>query len=211
MVGVVFISETGVQEEGQDAGGLFKEFLVSLSQIVFNPNYALFLMTEKERELYPNAQSHLLFAKNDVNYFNFLGRLLGKAMYEGITIDPKFADFFLRRLIGKPNTLNDLKSLDPDLYKQLVFLKNYDGSVEDMSLTFSVTDENEVTGERREVDLIPNGAQIAVTNQNKFRYMYMVADFRLNRRIKAQTDAFVRGFHELIPKEWLQIFNEREV
>lgn len=80
-----------------------------------------------------------------------------------------------------------------------------------MCLTFSVADENEVTGERREVDLIPGGSQIAVTNKNKFRYIYMVADFRLNRRIKEQADAFVRGFHELIPLHWLQIFNEREM
>jgi len=78
-------------------------------------------------------------------------------------------------------------------------------------LTFSVTDENEVTGERREVELIPGGSNINVTNKNKFRYIYMVADFRLNRRIKRQTDAFIRGFHEVIPLQWLQIFNEREM
>ena len=54
IVGVVFISDLGVQEEGRDAGGLFKEFLVDLSKIVFNPGYGLFLQTEKERELYPN-------------------------------------------------------------------------------------------------------------------------------------------------------------
>ena len=90
-------------------------------------------------------------------------------------------------------------------------MRNYDGNVEDLSLTFSVADENEVTGERREVDLIPNGSQIVVNNQNKFRYIYMVADFRLNRRIKAQSDAFVKGFHELIPLQWLSIFNEREM
>jgi ubiquitin-protein ligase E3 C len=44
-----------MQEEGHDAGGLFKEFLVNLAHIVFNPNYGLFLLTEKEKELYPNA------------------------------------------------------------------------------------------------------------------------------------------------------------
>jgi len=78
-------------------------------------------------------------------------------------------------------------------------------------LTFSVSDENEVTGERTEIDLIPNGQNVAVTDQNKFRYIYMVADFRLNRRIKAQADAFVRGFWEVIPQKWLSIFNEREM
>ena len=76
-------------------------------------------MTERDKDLYPNAQSHLLFGKYDTEYFNFLGRLLGKAMYEGITLEPRFADFFLRKLIGKQNSLNDLKSLDPELYKSL--------------------------------------------------------------------------------------------
>ena len=60
-MGVAFINELGIQEEGRDAGGLFKEFLVGLAQIVFNPHYGLFLQTEKERELYPNAQSQILF------------------------------------------------------------------------------------------------------------------------------------------------------
>lgn len=132
-------------------------------------------------------------------------------MYEGITIEPKFTDFFLRKLIGKQNSLNDLKSLDPELFKQLCFLRTYEGDVEDMCLTFSVSDENEVTGERKEVDLIPDGSNVAVTNQNRFRYIYMMADFRLNRRIKPQSDAFVRGFNELIPLDWLRIFNEREM
>ena len=58
-------------------------------------------------------------------------------MYEGITVEPQFADFFLRKLIGKQNSLNDLKSLDEDLYKQLNFVKNYvAGPVADMMLTF---------------------------------------------------------------------------
>jgi len=43
IVGVVFVSDLGVQEEGRDAGGLFKEFLVDLAKIVFNPHYGLFL------------------------------------------------------------------------------------------------------------------------------------------------------------------------
>lgn len=115
-------------------------------------------MTEKEKELYPNAQSKMLFGKNDIKYFQFLGRILGKAMYDKITLEPKFADFFLRKLIGKQNSLNDLKSLDPELFKQLIFLRTYEGNTEDLSLSFSITDENEVTGERKEVDLIPGGS-----------------------------------------------------
>jgi ubiquitin-protein ligase E3 C len=104
-----------------------------------------------------------------------------------------------------------LKSLDPELFKHLTFLRTYDGNVEDLTLSFCVADENEVTGEKKEVELFPGGADSAVTNGNKFRYIYMMADFRLNKRIKRQADAFVLGFHELIPLQWLRIFNEREM
>jgi len=78
-------------------------------------------------------------------------------------------------------------------------------------LYFRVTDENHVTGETKEVDLVPNGADIKVTNQNKFRYVYMMADYRLNRRIKAASDAFVAGFHECVPINSLSLFNDREL
>lgn len=54
-VKVVFVNQQGIMEEGSDAGGLFKEFLTNLIEIVFNPNYGLFILTPTENELYPNA------------------------------------------------------------------------------------------------------------------------------------------------------------
>jgi hypothetical protein len=58
---------------------------------------------------------------------------------------------------------------------------------------------------------VPHGNEVKVNNQNKFRYIYLMADYRLNRRIKAQSDAFIEGFHECVPLKWLGIFNEREL
>jgi ubiquitin-protein ligase E3 C len=43
---VHYTNEAGVQEIGIDAGGLFKEFWTDLSQLAFDPNYALFRVTE---------------------------------------------------------------------------------------------------------------------------------------------------------------------
>jgi ubiquitin-protein ligase E3 C len=93
------------------------------------------VLTQTGKELYPNAKSKSLF-KDDIHIYKFLGRILGKAIYDGITVEPQFANFFLKKLIGKQNNLNDLKSLDPDLHKNLNFIKEYEGSVEDLSLTF---------------------------------------------------------------------------
>jgi len=42
--------------------------------------------------------------------------------------------------------LDDLASLDPDLYKGLIFLKHYKGNPEDLSLNFTVAVEGEWIG-----------------------------------------------------------------
>lgn len=39
--------------------------------------------------------------------------------------------------LGKQSFLDDLASLDPDLYQGLVFLKNFTGNMEDLSLNFT--------------------------------------------------------------------------
>ena len=49
----------------------------------------------------------------------------------------RFAKFFLLRLLAKSNQLDDLKSLDPQLYDNLLQVKYYDGNVEDLGLTMT--------------------------------------------------------------------------
>ena len=62
-------------------------------------------------------------------------------MYQGILIDVAFAGFFLAKWLGKQSYLDDLASLDPELYRNLLFLKNYSGNPEDLSLTFAVVED----------------------------------------------------------------------
>jgi ubiquitin-protein ligase E3 C len=47
-INVQYLNEAGTRESGVDAGGLFKEFWTDLCAIAFNPNYALFRVTEGE-------------------------------------------------------------------------------------------------------------------------------------------------------------------
>lgn len=46
--------------------------------------------------------------------------------------------------LGKQSFLDDLASLDPDLYQGLIFLKHYAGNPEDLSLNFTVADDGEI-------------------------------------------------------------------
>ena len=75
-----------------------------------------------------------------VTLFEFLRRILGKELFEGISIHPQFAHFFLSFLRGDYNFLHmipDLSIIDEQLYNKLTFLKTYDGDAEYLCLTFS--------------------------------------------------------------------------
>lgn len=125
-----YINDFGEEEKGIDLGGLFKDFMTDVTSKVFNPEYGLFLSTEGL--LYPNPHSLDLFGLYEAKelYF-FIGQLLGKALHEGITIQPQFHHFFLALLShGKGynylHVFDDLQTLDSELYKNLIFLKTYE-------------------------------------------------------------------------------------
>ncbi|KAF9427442.1 hypothetical protein BGZ94_004884 [Podila epigama] len=206
-IAIEFVDQYGITEAGIDGGGVFKEFLTSLVHQAFDTNYGLFLNTS-DHLLYPNPHS---FASEmtQLKHYEFLGRILGKALYEGILIDAAFAGFFLSKCLGQVNYLDDLPSLDPELYRGLMFLKNYEGNVEDLSLFFTVDDQEMGTTITRE--LIPNGSEIAVTRENRIRYIYLTAHYRLNTQINRQCRAFFRGLSDLIDPKWLWMFNEQEL
>lgn len=171
---VQFINEFGEVEMGIDSGGLFKEFWTTLSAEAFNPSYGLFKLTE-DQNLYPNPDSEIYCGSEHLAMFYFLGRVLGKAIYENIVVDPFFAEFFLRKMLGHLNFAGDIYSLDRELYNSLQSLKKYDGDAQDLCLCFSVT-----APDGSEIDLIENGSNVEVTNENKFKYIYYMANYRLN-------------------------------
>lgn len=212
-IAVQYVNEAGARESGVDAGGLFKEFWTDLSAIAFDPNYALFRVTDGAGNcLYPNPSSGAAHGSDHVVLFEFLGRILGKALYEGITIHPRFAHFFLSFLRGDYNFLHmlpDLSTIDPQLYNNLMFLKTYNGDAADLCLTFTVTSDE--FGGTKEILLLPGGADMEVTNANKQRYIGLVAKYYVVDRVKEQSMAFTRGLWDVIDREWLRLFNEPEL
>lgn len=201
---VVFVNAAGTQELGQDIGGLFKEFWEKLSETAFNPNYGLFKMTES-RLLYPNPDADQ-YHGNTTRLFEFLGLVIGKAIYEGIVVEPCFAQFFLAKLLGRHNSYYDLQTLDPQLFANLQQLKEYDGDVVDFCCSFVAP-----KSDGGEVPLLPKGEDTPVTNDNRFKYIYLLSDYKLNVELKTASTAFLSGFQRLIDERWLRMFGESEL
>lgn len=104
--------------------------------------------------------------------------------------------------------MNDLFSLDPVSYEHLLQLKRYEGKLLDLELRF-VTTNNENADQSEE--LLPGGRGMRVTDHNVTTYIHLIANHRLNYQIRSQSTHFLRGFQQLIPKEWIDMFNEHEV
>ncbi|CAG9585150.1 unnamed protein product, partial [Danaus chrysippus] len=211
VVRVRFINEQGLDEAGIDQDGVFKEFLEETIKRVFDPSLNLFRVTSEER-LYPSPTSCL--QENHLQLFEFIGRMLGKAVYEGIVVDVPFASFFLSQVLGQTTQalyswIDELPSLDKDLYRSLTYIKHFQGDISSLELTFSVDEER--LGEIVTHELVPGGKCIPVTNENKINYIHLMAHFRMHTQIKDQTNAFIVGFRTIINPEWLSLFSTPEL
>uniref|UniRef100_A0A6A7FRB2 Ubiquitin-protein ligase E3C n=1 Tax=Hirondellea gigas TaxID=1518452 RepID=A0A6A7FRB2_9CRUS len=207
---VKYLNAAGALEAGVDGGGLFREFLSELLRSAFDPNRGFFLMT-RENTLYPNPSARLIH--DDIqSHFYFIGRMLGKALYEKLLVEIPLAGFFLSKLLSRKGfsiEFHHLDSLDPELCKNLLYLKTHKGDVQELGLDFTVLISE--LGHNTIVELIPDGANIPVTSENKIEYIYRMADFKLNKQIAKQCYAFRKGLHDVVPAEWLQLFDWKEL
>ncbi|CAG5922940.1 unnamed protein product [Menidia menidia] len=212
VIRVKFVNDLGVDEAGIDQDGVFKEFLEEIIKKVFNPALNLFKTTSGDERLYPSPTSYI--HENHLQLFEFVGKMLGKAVYEGIVVDVPFASFFLSQVLGHHHStfyssIDELPSLDSEFYKNLTSIKRYDGDVGDLGLTLSY--DEDVMGQLVCHELMPGGKTMPVTNENKISYIHLMAHFRMHTQIKEQTAAFIRGFRSIINPEWLHMFSTPEV
>ncbi|KAG0326453.1 hypothetical protein BG000_001397, partial [Podila horticola] len=139
---VRFVNEVGADEAGIDQGGPFKEFMETFLESGFSPNLNLFTTTTASMNLmYPSPTSHYTHPRTGLELFRLFGKMLGKAMYEGLLVEVKFAGFFLSKILGRTVFLDEMRSFDEEVFKNLMFLKKYEGDVEDLGLTFSLDED----------------------------------------------------------------------
>lgn len=194
-------------EEGVDAGGVTREWFSVLARQMFDPNYALFITSAADKLTYqPNRAS---FINSDhLSYFKFVGRVIGKAIYDGRLLDAYFTRSFYKHILGRQVDYRDVEALDPEYYKSLVWMLEND-ITDIIDLTFSI--ETDYFGTTKTIDLKPDGRNIPVTEANKHEYVTLVTEQKLTTAIKDQINAFVQGFHDVIPAHLIQIFNEQEL
>lgn len=194
-------------EEGVDAGGVTREWYQVLSRQMFNPDYALFSpVAADSTTFHPNRTSWV--NPEHLSFFKFIGRIVGKAIYDQKVLDCHFSRAVYKRLLGKQVSMRDMETLDLDYYKSLLWMLEND-ITDIITETFSI--ETDDYGEQKVIDLVPNGREIPVTEANKQEYVQCVVDYRLVKSVQEQLDAFLQGFHDIISEESVEIFDEQEL
>ncbi|OMJ18486.1 E3 ubiquitin-protein ligase pub1 [Smittium culicis] len=193
-------------EDGLDYGGVSREFFFLLSHEMFNPLYCLFEYSAHDTYTL-QISSNSSINPDHLEYFKFIGRIVGLAIFHRRFLDSFFTTSFYKMILGKPITLDDMQSVDNEIYNSLKWA--LDNDVTGMDFTFSV--EESKFGEIVEVELKPGGAEIEVTEENKKEWVQLNVQYRICDRIKPQFDAFLSGFNELIPQDMIQVFDEREL
>ncbi|ODQ63987.1 hypothetical protein NADFUDRAFT_52972 [Nadsonia fulvescens var. elongata DSM 6958] len=194
-------------EEGVDAGGVTREWYQVLARQIFNPDYALFTpVASDQTTFHPNRISWV--NPEHLSFFKFVGRIIGKAIYDGRVLDCHFSRAVYKKILGKTVSLKDMETLDLDYYKSLVWMMEND--ITDI-ITETMSIDTDDYGEQKTIDLIPNGRDIPVTEENKHEYVRLVCEYRLITSVQEQMDNLLEGFHDIIPEDIIAIFDEQEL
>nr|XP_033494611.1 NEDD4-like E3 ubiquitin-protein ligase WWP1 isoform X2 [Epinephelus lanceolatus] len=195
-------------EEGLDYGGLAREWFFLLSHEVLNPMYCLFEYAGKSNYcLQINPASAI--NPDHLSYFCFIGRFIAMALFHGKFIDTGFSLPFYKRMLNKKLILKDLESIDPEFYNSLIWIR--DNNIEECGLEMYFSVDMEILGKITSHDLKADGANVLVTEENKEEYISLMAEWRFSRGVEGQTKAFLDGFNEVVPLQWLQYFDEKEL
>jgi HECT-domain (ubiquitin-transferase) len=197
-----------VGEEGLDAGGLTREWYGLLARAMFNPNYALFIPSANGVSFQPNSMSSI--NTEHIQFFKFVGRIIGKALCDGYALDLYFTRSFYKHILSQQVNYQDMEDLDIDFYKSLKSLMNINLNESELHEYYFAYEEEEF-GKHKIKELVPEGKTKRVTEENKIDYIKLLCHMKMTKNIQAQIDAFKTGFHELVPADLISIFDSKEL
>lgn len=157
-----------------DGGGITKEFLIRVINQAFDPKLGFFIETA-EHSMIPNPY----YFPDDILKYQFIGKMVGKAIYEGVLIEPILSRVFINKILHRKNNVNELRYYDKTIYESMMKMKKE--SVAGMGITFSV--EEVIYGTAKTIELKPNGANIDVDDGNKEEFILLYSDLKLNKQV----------------------------
>lgn len=197
-----------VGNRGIDFGGLTRDFFTKLTNEFANPNKHLFISFDENMCFQPDASSEYEIPRYE-SYYKFAGKIIARSILQGLCINVQFTRAFLKQILGREVGFNDLESSDSAKFTSLKQLIDNDIDNDPNEYYFEVNKiEN---GKVTVIELIENGSNIRVTNENKEKYAYLIAKYHLFDSIQKQIAAFKKGFYSFIPLDDIKYFTSGQL
>lgn len=201
-----FIGEMGI-----DAGGLAREWFQLVTEEIFDPDMGLWQSSETNQmcmQINPASE----FVEDYLVYYRFLGRVMGKALFDRQLVAGHMVQYIYKHFCGWPIAFRDLEAVDEEYYNNLNQLQQLADSGEDLEmLCLDFTTTQEVMGVKQEVPLVEGGADVEVNNENFPEYMEACLKYRMLERVKPQLNELILGFFDVIPEPLLTVFDFQEL
>jgi len=196
-------------EPGIDSGGVTREWFQLVTEQIFDPAFGLWkCSTNNQACVTINPSSSVSCPDDHLVYFRFLGRVIGRALFDRQLIKGHMVRHLYKHMLAWPITFEDLSNQDPEYYQSLKKLLQMD-DVSCMCLDFTYTEES--MGARTEVELVKDGAMMEVTNDNIVEYLEANLRYHMMERTKLQLTEILLGFFDIIPEPPLTVFDANEL
>ena len=196
-----------IQNAGIDLGGLRRDWFTKVTRELFNPNYGLFIATEKNSY----QPSRLSYANPDhLKFFKFAGMIIGRVLLQGENVDCHLTRSFLRQILHRKVSLKDLEDSDENIFNSLQYILNNDIDNDQYNEYYFEVDKNDY-GISKTIELKENGSDIKVTNESKSEFVDLMVDYHSRQSIIDQINSFCDGFDSIIPHRNIRIFTPGEL
>ena len=205
-------------ESADDHGGPYREALAHICTELQSDALPLFIRTPngkngvgEHRDAYvPNPSAGTVL---HMEWYYFLGQLLGLALRQKETqLGLSLPSVVWKQLVAEPMEGSDLAKFDAMCKQSLDKLRHIDREGVDAEIFRDVIFETFTTqlSDGSEVSLLPNGASMDVTFDNRHDFCDAVLQARLHEA-QSQCDAILQGLSYLVPQRVLTLFTWQQL
>ena len=196
-----------VGEVSYDAGGILREWFTILFQNLEGEQLNLFIVSDSQDFSYL-INPFLKKTNKNLEYFNFIGKLIGKALLDNITINICFNKLIYKLLLEEEITFEDLVFIDTPLYTSLKNLKDMNYvNYEDLGLFYSI-EQKDNKNKIHSFNLIKNGNEIPIKNIDD--YINKRIEFMISQ-IEIFCEEIRKSLYTLIPKSIIEKLTSDEL
>jgi hypothetical protein len=175
------------------------DWFTAVAAELFQP--PLFLPTPNLRCLTINPDC------NDLTLYRFAGLFLAICLLHERRVEARLAPWLFKQLLAIPPTLRDLELIDVVKARSLRRILSEPAGQLGLFFAASIPGPDGVT----EVELVPGGAAIPVTDGNKVEYVKELLKLEFHRLARDQLEALKSGFVAVVEQGEIQMFTADEL